>query len=132
MAEWKMFNPSPSARNVGDCSVRAIAKALNVDWETAYALITMAGFQMNDMPSSNSVWGSVLRRRGFYRYIIPNTCPDCYTVGEFADDHPEGTYVIGTGNHVVTVKDGDDYDSWDSRNEIPVYYWSEVKEDGTL
>ena len=125
MAEWKPYNPSPSGRNVGDCSVRAVAKALDLDWETAYTLISMAGFQMNDMPSSNSVWGSVLRRRGFYRHIIPNTCPDCYTVGQFADDHPDGVYVLGTGNHVVTVQDGAVFDTWDSRSEIPIYFWSE-------
>ena len=125
MAEWKMYNPSPAARNVGDCSVRAGAKALGTDWETAYVLITMAGFQMNDMPSSNSVWGAVLRKRGFYRHIIPNSCPDCYTVGQFADDHPKGVYVVGTGSHVVTVEDGVVFDTWDSRGEIPIYFWSE-------
>ena len=85
MAEWMQYNPNPSARNVGDCAVRAVSKALNVDWETAYAMIAAAGFQMGDVISSNSVWGSVLRNRGFYRHIIPNTCPDCYTVGQFAD-----------------------------------------------
>lgn len=128
MAEWKMYNPNPSGRNVGDCAVRAVAKALNLDWETAYVLISMAGYQMNDMPTSNSVWGAVLRKNGFYRHSIPNTCPDCYSVGAFTDDHPSGVYVVGTGNHVMTVVDGVVYDSWDSRNEIPVYYWSEKEE----
>lgn len=42
-------------------------------------------------------------------------------------EHPIGVYVVGTGNHVVTVKDGEIWDSWDSSKEIPVYYWS--KED---
>lgn len=124
MAKWQHFNPSPTGRNVGDCSVRAIAKALNTDWETAYALISMNGYLMGDMPSSNSVWGAVLRQNGFSRYAIPNTCPDCYTIGDFADENPKGTYVVGTGNHVVTIKDGVVYDSWDSRNEIPQYYWT--------
>ena len=132
MAEWKVFNPNPSARNVGDCTVRAIAKALGTDWETAYVMIALAGFQMNDMPSSNSVWGAVLRKHGFYRHIIPNSCPDCYTVEDFADEHKEGTYVIGTGSHVVTVRDGVVYDTWDSRNETPIYFWSEEADDGTV
>ena len=128
MAELKPYNPNPAGRNVGDCAVRAVAKALDLDWETAYALITMAGYQMNDMPSSNSVWGAVLRKNGFYRHALPSTCPDCYTVGNFSDDHQSGIYVLGTGNHVVTVLDGVIYDSWDSREEIPVYYWSEEAE----
>jgi len=128
MADWKQWNPNPAGRNVGDCAVRAVAKALGVDWETAYVMISMAGYQMNDMPSSNTVWGAVLRRRGFYRHIIPNTCPDCYTVGQFADEHPHGVYVVGTGNHVVTLADGVVWDSWDSRSETPIYYWSEEDE----
>lgn len=34
MPVWVFYNPSPVGRSVGDCSVRAIAKALNIDWET--------------------------------------------------------------------------------------------------
>lgn len=125
MAEWKLFQNNPAGRNVGDCAIRAVAKALDLDWETAYVLISMAGFQMNDMPSSNTVWGAVLRKHGFYRHVIPNACPDCYTVEDFADEHPHGVYVVGTGNHVVTIVDGTVFDSWDSRREIVSYFWSE-------
>jgi len=125
MAELKQYNPNPAGRNVGDCAIRAVAKALDLDWETAYVLISMAGFQMNDMPSSNTVWGAVLRKHGFYRHVIPNACPDCYTVEDFADEHPHGVYVVGTGNHVVTIVDGTVFDSWDSRREIVSYFWSE-------
>lgn len=123
MSLWRQFNNNPVNRNVGDCSVRAVSVALGIDWETAFALITQNAFQMGDMPSSNAVWGSVLRQHGFKRSVIPNSCPDCYTVGQFADDHPKGVYVVGTGNHVVTVKDGEIWDSWDSSKEIPIYFW---------
>lgn len=123
MNVWVYYNPSPAGRNVGDCAVRAVAKALGVDWETAYAMIAEAGFLMADMPSSNGVWGAVLRRNGFVRTSLPMTCPDCYTAEDFALDHPTGTYVLGFGNHVATVQDGRIYDSWDSSHEIPQYYW---------
>ena len=123
MNRWRMFNPNPVNRNVGDCAVRAVAAALDVDWETAFAMIADNAFQMGDMPSSNAVWGSVLRQHGFKRSVIPNSCPDCYTAEQFAADHPHGTYVLGFGNHVATVKDGVIFDSWDSSQEIPQYYW---------
>ena len=126
MNTWVYFNPSPSGRNVGDCAVRAVAKALDVDWETAYAMLTATGYAMNDMPSSNAVWGSVLRNNGFVRSSIPPTCPDCYTAGDFAREHPNGTYVLGFGNHVATLQSGRLYDSWDSTKEIPQYYWERV------
>lgn len=126
MTTWVYYNPSPAGRNVGDCSVRAVAKALGVDWETAYAMIAAAGFQMNDVPSSNAVWGSVLRRHGFMRSSIPPSCPDCYTAGDFAKDHPTGIYVLGFGNHTATVSDGRLFDSWDSTGLVPQYYWEKV------
>ena len=117
------YNPNPVGRRVGDCSVRAISKALGVDWETAYAMIASNGFAMGDMPSSNSVWGAVLRQNGFKKQVIPNSCPDCYTFADFARDNPRGTFVLGTGTHVATVVDGNIYDSWDSSDEIPAFVW---------
>lgn len=120
---WKRFNPNPVNRSVGDCAVRAVAKALNVSWGRAFAMIVANAYQMADMPSSNSVWGSVLRQHGFERAVIDNTCPDCYTAEDFCLDHPGGVFVLGFGNHVATVVDGDIYDSWDSSNEVPQYYW---------
>ena len=120
---WIQYNPNPTGRSVGDCSVRAVAKALNTDWEDAYIMIADNGFAMGDMPSSDSVWGAVLRQHGFYRASIPNRCPNCYTTKDFCEDNPIGTFVLGFGGHVATVVDGDLYDSWDSSNEIPVYVW---------
>lgn len=127
MNRWVWYNPSPTGRNVGDCAVRAVAKALGIGWESAFALIANNAFQMGDMPSSNSVWGSVLRQNGFVRVGLPQTCPDCYTAEDFAKDHPKGVYVLGFGNHVATVEDGLLYDSWDSSKEVPQYYWEKVK-----
>ena len=78
---------------------------------------------MGDMPHADSVWGSVLRQKGFYRRSIPNYCPNCYTIRDFCRDNPEGIFVLGTGTHTATVVDGDLYDSWDSSREIPIYVW---------
>lgn len=103
---WKYYNPNPAGKSVGDCAIRAIAKALDIDWEQAYAKVIVNGFRMNDMPSSDSVWGSVLRMNGFYRMAIPNTCPDCYTAEDFCEDHPKGVYVLGFGGHTAAVVDG--------------------------
>lgn len=120
---WVKYNPNPTGRSVGDCAVRAIAKALNTDWETAYTMISQNGYAMGDMPSSDSVWGAVLRQNGFYRMSIPNNCPDCYTAADFCRDNPIGTFVLGFGGHVATVVDGTLFDSWDSSMEVPIYVW---------
>lgn len=120
---WREFNNNPTGRTVGDCAVRAVSVALDTDWETAFDLITDAARAMGDMPSSDSVWGAVLRQNGFYRSAIPNSCPDCYTARDFCLDHPQGIYVLGFGGHVATVVDGDLYDSWNSSQLIPQFVW---------
>jgi len=117
------YNPNPVGRRVGDCAVRAVAKALDIDWEQAFLLIASAAYRMGDMLSSDTVWGAVLRQHGFYRETVPNTCPDCYTARDFCRDHPRGVYVLAFGGHVACVRDGDLYDSWDSSDLVPIYYW---------
>lgn len=117
------YNPNPNGKRVGDCVIRAIAKAMNMSWDAAYASIALQGYLMKDIMSSNSVWGEYLRRHGYKRYVIPDTCPDCYTVREFCEDHPEGKYILATGSHVVVAEDGCYFDAWDSGDETPVYFW---------
>lgn len=121
-------NPNPCGSYVGDCVVRAIAIALGKNWYEAYMELSVKGFELCDMPSSNRVWGELLKSYGFHRRIIPDSCPDCYTIREFAAEHFKGTYVVGTGTHVVAVIDGDYYDSWNSGDEQPIYYWTREEE----
>lgn len=117
------FNPNPVGRSVEDCAVRAVAKALHLSWEQAFDLLCRNARQMGDMPHSDAVWGSVLRQHGFYRRVLPNTCPDCYTAADFYRDYPYGVFVLAFSGHVATVIDGDLFDSWDSSREIPIYVW---------
>lgn len=121
---YQYYNPNPVGRSVGDCSVRAVAKALDLDWEQAYAELASNGFAMGDMPSSDGVWGATLRQHGFYKSNIPDNYPDCYTLENFVTDNPIGVFVVKLGNdHVATIIDGTLYDAWDSRNELPIFCW---------
>lgn len=120
---WINHNPNPAGKHVGDCTIRAITRATGESWEEAYCGIALQGFIMCDMPSNNGVWGAYLRKKGFIRKMLPNDCPDCYTVEDFCKEHPRGTYVVAVSGHVLTVVDGDRYDSWDSGEENPIYYF---------
>lgn len=121
------YNPNPSEKFVGDCVIRGISKVEKQSWEDVYIGVSVYGLFMCDMPSSNAVWGAYLKSKGYVRHTIPDTCPDCYSVSDFARDHKKGAYLLATGAHVVAVCNGDYYDAWDSGREIPIYYW--VKED---
>ena len=123
---FKQHNPNPKGLCVGDCVVRAICTIMDDTWEHIYTELAIQGLMMLDMPSANAVWGSYLKNKGFKRSIIPNICPDCYTIREFVSEHPKGRYILATGTHCVAVIDGNYYDSWDSGDEMPIYYW--VKE----
>lgn len=108
--------------------MRAISKATGKEWGETYLAMAVEGYLEGDMPSANAVWGAYLRRIGYRRYIVPDTFPDCYTVGKFADEHPKGTYILALSGHVVCVQDGVIYDSWNSENEIVLYYWQKESE----
>ena len=118
------WNNNPQGIHIGDCVVRAIAAALDKTWERIYIDLCVEGFAFADMPNSNAVWDSYLKNKGYKRYIIPDTCPNCYTIAQFAADHPRGTYIVATGTHVVCVKNGTILDNWDSSSQIPTYYYS--------
>lgn len=120
---YQYFNPNPCGRTVGDCAVRAICAALGLDWDDAHDILSEFSKNMCDVSPSDQVWGAVLRANGFFRRTLPDTCPDCYTAEHFCMDYPRGIYVLSFGGHVATVIDGVLYDSWDSSQEIPVYYW---------
>ncbi len=120
---WMEYNPNPVSNNVEDCAVRAVSVALGISWDDAFDMIARNAKQMGVMMHNNNAWGSVLRQNGFYRAIIPNTCPDCYTAEDFCRDHPRGIYVLGFGTHTATVIDGNIIDSWDSSEELPHYFW---------
>jgi len=118
------YNPNPVGKSTVDCVIRALTKALNKPWDQVYIELCVEGYILGDMPSSNSVWSAYLKHHGFIKNLIPNSCPDCYTVRDFANDNPVGIFILGTGEHAVAVIDGNYYDSWDSGREVPIYYFS--------
>lgn len=120
---YKFFNANPNGNKVGDCVIRAIATALDKPWEETYIELCLQGYIMSDLPSSNSVWGNYLKSKGYVREFVKNDCPDCYTIEDFAQECPNGTYIIGTGTHATVIKDGTILDIWDCSQEQPIYYY---------
>lgn len=120
---YQYCNLNPRGLRVGDCVIRAISKALNQPWETTYIELSIQGFIAGDLLAANSVWGEYLKNKGFSREIIPNECPECYCIEDFASEHPEGTFIVGTGTHAATIIDGVIYDIWDCSGEQPLYYY---------
>jgi len=121
--KFEYYQPNPVSPNEDDCVIRAICKATGKDWDTVYMELSAEGMKHGTWGNVNHVWDSYLRNNGYTRHTVPDTCPDCYTVAQFAADHPQGTYILATGTHAVTVQDGNVYDVFDSRQKVPIYYY---------
>ena len=125
---WVERNENPIARRTIDCTIRAISTALGQDWDTTFIGTNIKAFELKDMASANHVWGAYLRSKGWKRHIIPNECPDCYTVKDFCADNPHGAFILALDGHVVAVIAGNYHDTFDSGDEIPLYYWKKEGE----
>ena len=117
-------NVNPMNKNAEDCLVRAVAVIMDISWEKAYMDLCQRGLLIYDMPNSDATLSIYMREKGYRREIIPNTCPACFTVRDFCVDHPYGKYILLTSSHAVAVINGDYYDTNDSGDMIPQYYWT--------
>lgn len=118
---WIYYNANPYGRLTGDCVIRAISVSTGKSWNDIFEGLSRKAYQLKDMPSVNPIWAEYLLENGYSVYDLPDTCPRCYTVKDFAKEHRKGNYVLGTGNHAVTVIDGYYIDNWDCGDEVPKY-----------
>lgn len=116
-------NPNPENLLTGDCVIRAISIATGKSWDETYLDLMACGYRMKDIPNANWVWGVYLHNHGFRPYLITDYVKGRYTINDFTRDCPDCVGVLATGSHVVAIRNGDHMDTWDSGNEVPLYYW---------
>lgn len=129
------YNDNPGNLNVGDCVIRAISLALSYNWFMVHDELSFLSRKMLDMPSSNRVWKTYLKNKGYVENMVETRCPNCLTLRSFCESHPLGRYIVSTceyakansiivtGTHLVTVIDGDYFDTWDSGDDIPLSFF---------
>lgn len=117
------YNPNPESNLVGDCVIRAVSIVTGQDWDSTFLDLMKLGYELKDWPDANWVWGRYLYEHGFRSYTINEYTKRRYTVKDFCEDCPNCKGVLATGTHVVAIDNGNYYDTWDSGNEVPVYYW---------
>lgn len=120
---WIKYNPNPAGIQTIDCTVRAICAVTGWPWASAHKALCDYARGMYTMPSADAAWWGFLQDLGFDRRGMIDQCPECYTVADFAADHPRGVYILGPHQHAVAVINGDWWDSWDSGNTVPTYYF---------
>ena len=120
---WMRTNPNPAHKEVPDCVIRAISIALNKRWIDVSDELYAVARREYSVTCDDHVWGRYLYELGFEPFLLPRDCRNCVTIDEFCRIYPVGIYIIGTGSHAVAIINGDYYDSWDSGNEIPSFFW---------
>lgn len=107
----------PAQRN--DCTVRALVIARGLSYDGAYDCLKAAGRKCSrgfDFARwmSRQTWATKLSfpaRKG----------ERCMTLAAFCGSHPEGTFIVRVAKHVLAVKDGVAYDSFENRPDRCVY-----------
>lgn len=116
-SRWVEFNPNPLGKEVDDCSIRAYCAAKDIEWDTAFDYACEIAGNEKDIINSSPVCDKVIKEKlGFIlnkesKKVKPKDRP---TVMEFACLHNSGTFILNCPKHLLTVKNGNYYDSWNS------------------
>jgi hypothetical protein len=119
MARFQYLNVEPHKTKKNDCVTRAITFASGMEYPEVRKMLYHSARLLK----------------------CPKLCPTCYsfaiqevlggvptncngmTVGDFADLHPHGTYLIRIQGHLLAIKDNCVYDLWDNRNRFCDLAW---------
>ena len=126
----------PNAKDIedkfGDCTIRALSKALDVSWLEAFDKtipICREAQVSNIFDAPPKVRTKLIERLGFTYTGVSNkrgsTRPTVYS---FAKNHPEGRYIANVAHHVVAVVDGKYYDTWDCGDCCMYGYFERIGE----
>lgn len=133
MNRYVFYNPNPLQRfhkdgtpmkwKHCDCTVRAICKAENTDWESAYKLLFEIGLEHYMMPCDPELLNIAFAGMGYLRHTFKNT--ERIPLKKFAETHKQGTFIASMPGHVVAVVNGKYYDAFDSGDFYITSYWKQ-------
>lgn len=114
---YKFYNANVHGNFVNDCVVRAIAVAECRTWDETFDYLSDLaqenGILLDDVNFVEDYLDSKYKRVPHY----------AKTVGEFAEEYPNGTYLITMPGHITVVINGVLYDIFDCRNRTMWSAW---------
>lgn len=128
-ATLETYNANNRGNNVGDCVKRSMSLAFDIPY---YKMGQLLNAKMKELrkPAWNiqSVFEPLIRDLGCKAW---KECPNRVTVEDFVDNmaDPAETYLLLVGktyprtSHLVCVRDGRVWDSWDCRNYLVARYY---------
>ncbi len=122
--KFEKINLNPSGRKASDCVVRAIMKCSNKTWLEVFDGLTAIGRTEFCIPNEKRAYEKFLEKNGFKKQSMPRFTDNTrYTVKEFADANPKGTFIISVANHLTCMIDGTIYDTWNCAHKSVGNFW---------
>ena len=116
-------NNNPKQKKTSDCVIRSFALASGKTWDQTFVDLCEIALRDKSVPNDNSIYSKYATQLGLTKMKIELTNGKKPTVLTFSETHKHGTYVLRIANHVVTVKDGCYYDTWDCGKKSVYMYW---------
>lgn len=126
------YNANSRGSNVGDCAIRSVSLALDEPYTQSSKGLKEFAKTYNSKHHTWGTWHEMhFNSTANIADYLESKCPNVkniacrsenITVGEFADEHLSGTYLLvaeskSSGrSHAVCCIDGDVYDTWDCRD----------------
>ena len=117
---YKYMNANPKGNDIEDCTIRAISVAEGISWDEAYEELSDSARKLRLMISSVEAIEKYLDKR--YRRVPIRV----ETVGEFIETHPFGVYLITMEGHITVLKNGINYDTFDSSDRLIWNAWKVI------
>ena len=114
---YEYFNANSHNNFIDDCFPRAYSIVMDITWKEAYKELCRNAMEQGYM-MDNAVFVRNFLDRKFNR--IPYN--EIY-IGEFAENHPIGKYLISTLGHITACVDGYIIDTWDCTDKEIEFIW---------
>ena len=114
---YKFYNANALGKFHNDCVIRSISLAEGKTWDETYEELSKIaqhnGILLDDVNFVEPYLDSKYDR----------VCFDGKYVGEFADEHPEGKYLITMNGHICCCLEGTIFDTFDPRGRLMWCAW---------
>lgn len=133
---FHFYNANPHNRITGDCATRAIATALDIDYNVAVMMGAIVQVETGFDNATAQGIDYIMKRCGWQKQKQPRKYDGTkYTGKEFCMEIQQGDYTflygqriianIG-GHHTVAIVDGQVWDIWNSTGGCIGNYWTKA------
>ena len=119
MSSFCYLNVNPNKQTRNDCVTRAISLASGIPYKTIRKKLFHTARLLDCCKLCNTCYSHLIEK---VLCGIPKNC-DGMTVGEFANLHPQGTYLLRMYGHITCLIDNCIYDIFDCREHKITNAW---------